>query len=114
MSCLLTGLHAFPLNPAAVTWPCTTRIPTGVPPRPLPFLQNSLHYSIPVAVLSVCSTQYKTVLDALRGRKERFLFEDVEVSLKQSVMAFITMNPGYPGRAGGRRVSFWPSFWASS
>ena len=32
---------------------------------------------IPVAVLSVCSTQYKTVLDALRARKETFLFEDV-------------------------------------
>ncbi|GBF97683.1 flagellar outer dynein arm heavy chain beta [Raphidocelis subcapitata] len=54
---------------------------------------------IPVAVLSVCSTQYKTVLDALRGRKERFVFEDVEICLKPSVMAFITMNPGYPGRA---------------
>jgi hypothetical protein len=46
------------------------------------------------------STQYKTVLDALRGRKERFTFEDVEIGLKPSVMAFITMNPGYPGRAG--------------
>ena len=32
---------------------------------------------IPVAVLSVCSTQYKTVLDAIRARKEKFLFEDV-------------------------------------
>ena len=54
---------------------------------------------IPVAVLSVCSTQYKTVLDAIRSRKDRFLFEDVEISLRRSVMAFITMNPGYPGRA---------------
>lgn len=32
---------------------------------------------IPVAVLSVCSTQYKTVLDAIRARKSHFLFEDV-------------------------------------
>ena len=32
---------------------------------------------IPVAVLSVCSTQYKTVLDAIRARKKMFLFEDV-------------------------------------
>ncbi|KAL6747291.1 flagellar outer dynein arm heavy chain beta [Haematococcus lacustris] len=54
---------------------------------------------IPVAVLSVCSTQYKTVLDAIRSRKERFVFEDVEVALRSTVMAFITMNPGYPGRA---------------
>ena len=102
---------------------------------------------IPVAVLSVCSTQYKvrllppsrpdsnmhkaqlapavllqdvlsygpccnplmaatqrmlftqTVLDALRARMERFTFEEVEMRLRPSVMAFITMNPGYPGRA---------------
>ena len=39
------------------------------------------------------------VLDALRARKERFVFEDIEISLKSTVMAFITMNPGYPGRA---------------
>jgi len=54
-----------------------------------------------------CSTQYKTVLDALRAKKERFTFEDVEISLKPSVMAFITMNPGYPGRAGGWCGSPW-------
>lgn len=36
---------------------------------------------IPVAVLSVCSTQYKTVLDAIRARKEMFLFEDVRCHL---------------------------------
>lgn len=47
----------------------------------------------------MCSTQYKTVLDALRARKERFVFEEVEMPLKPTIMAFITMNPGYPGRA---------------
>ena len=41
----------------------------------------------------------QTVLDALRARRERFTFEDVEMRLQPSVMAFITMNPGYPGRA---------------
>lgn len=41
----------------------------------------------------------QTVLDALRARKERFVFEDIEVTLRSTVMAFITMNPGYPGRA---------------
>ena len=65
---------------------------------------NNTH-SIPVAVLSVCSAQYKTVLDALRARRERFLFEDAEIALRPSVMAFITMNPGYPGRAGERRAA---------
>jgi dynein heavy chain len=54
---------------------------------------------IPVAVLSVCSTQYKTVLDAIRAKKQKFMFESVEISLRPSIMAFITMNPGYPGRA---------------
>lgn len=34
---------------------------------------------IPVAVLSVCSTQYKTVLDAIRARKEVFAFEEVRL-----------------------------------
>eukprot|EP00232_Nephroselmis_pyriformis_P019075 CAMPEP_0182900652 /NCGR_PEP_ID=MMETSP0034_2-20130328/28990_1 /TAXON_ID=156128 /ORGANISM="Nephroselmis pyriformis, Strain CCMP717" /LENGTH=4527 /DNA_ID=CAMNT_0025034901 /DNA_START=131 /DNA_END=13711 /DNA_ORIENTATION=+ len=54
---------------------------------------------IPVAVLSVCSTQYKTVLDAIRARKEKFIFEEIEITLRPTIMAFITMNPGYPGRA---------------
>ena len=54
---------------------------------------------IPVSVLSVCSTQYKTVLDALRAKKERFLFEEMDIPIQKSIMAFITMNPGYPGRA---------------
>ena len=55
---------------------------------------------IPVA--PVCSTQYKTVLDAIRAKKSQFMFEDVEISLRPSTMAFITMNPGYPGRRAAR------------
>lgn len=54
---------------------------------------------IPVSVLSVCSTQYKSVLDALRAKKDKFMFEGNQISLKPSTMAFITMNPGYAGRA---------------
>jgi len=57
---------------------------------------------IRVEVLSVCSTQYKSVLDALRAKKQRFLFADGsgdDVALSPTCMAFITMNPGYPGRA---------------
>lgn len=41
----------------------------------------------------------QTVLDALRARKDRFMFEETEIALKPSTMMFITMNPGYPGRA---------------
>ena len=44
---------------------------------------------IPVAVLSVCSTQYKTVLDALRARKETFLFEDVRFCLAVAYMCCV-------------------------
>lgn len=39
---------------------------------------------IPVPVLSVCSTQYKAVLDALRARATRFVFEGAEIDLKPS------------------------------
>ncbi len=61
------------------------------------------------------------MLDALRARKDRFVFEETEITLKPSTMMFITMNPGYPGRAelpesvkvctmpaGGVAVVGWP------
>ena len=51
------------------------------------------------AMIELLLIAVQTVLDALRARKERFVFEDIEVPLKSTVMAFITMNPGYPGRA---------------
>ena len=51
-------------------------------------------------VLSVCSVQYKTVLDAIRAKQPHFKYEGVEYVLhEQGCMSFITMNPGYLGRA---------------
>lgn len=41
----------------------------------------------------------QTLLDALRAKKDRFVFEGTEIPLRHSAMAFITMNPGYIGRA---------------
>ena len=50
-------------------------------------------------VLSVCSLQYKAVLDALRARADAYAMDGVRYSLSPyGCMAFITMNPGYLGR----------------
>ena len=58
---------------------------------------------ISIEVLSVVSTQVKTVLDALKEctknpAKTMFNFQDDEVRLRTTVGFFITMNPGYAGR----------------
>lgn len=53
---------------------------------------------ISVEVLSVVSTQFKSILDALKEKKTRFLFEKDEIALDPNVGVFITMNPGYLGR----------------
>ncbi|KAB0376184.1 hypothetical protein FD755_012827 [Muntiacus reevesi] len=53
---------------------------------------------ISVEVLSVVSVQVKMIHDALRNRKQRFVFLGEAIILKPSVGIFITMNPGYAGR----------------
>ncbi|XP_034084207.1 dynein heavy chain 11, axonemal [Gymnodraco acuticeps] len=53
---------------------------------------------IAVDVLSVVAVQVKTIQDAIRTKKKRFLFLDQDIVLKPSVGIFITMNPGYAGR----------------
>ena len=52
-----------------------------------------------ISEISKYCAMMQIVLDALRARKHKFLFEGTSMSLQSSVMAFITMNPGYPGRA---------------
>ncbi|CBY35491.1 unnamed protein product [Oikopleura dioica] len=49
-------------------------------------------------VLSVIAVQVKCIQDAIRDKKERFIFEGCDISLVPSVGIFITMNPGYAGR----------------
>ena len=43
-------------------------------------------------------TQVKSIQDAIRDKKQRFLFEGIEIRLTPTVGLFITMNPGYAGR----------------
>ncbi|XP_053322781.1 dynein axonemal heavy chain 11 [Spea bombifrons] len=53
---------------------------------------------IAVEVLSVVAVQVKSIQDAIRNKKNRFLFLGENITLKPSVGIFITMNPGYAGR----------------
>lgn len=53
---------------------------------------------IAVEVLSVVSTQFKSILDAIKEKKEKFMFVSDEIKLDPTVGVFITMNPGYLGR----------------
>ena len=53
---------------------------------------------IDVSVLSVISTQLKTIQNGLIMKLKRFHFEGQEISLDLRVGIFITMNPGYAGR----------------
>ena len=53
---------------------------------------------ISVEVLSVVAVQVKSIQDAIKMKKERFIFEGIEIKLTPTVGLFITMNPGYAGR----------------
>lgn len=50
-------------------------------------------------VLSVCSVQFKSVTDAIKFDKKRFVLQGDEINLDPTCGVFITMNPGYLGRA---------------
>uniref|UniRef100_A0A8D0L2M4 Dynein axonemal heavy chain 11 n=1 Tax=Sphenodon punctatus TaxID=8508 RepID=A0A8D0L2M4_SPHPU len=54
---------------------------------------------ISVEVLSVVAVQVKTIQDAIQHKKKRFNFLGEMIDLKTTVGIFITLNPGYAGRA---------------
>ncbi|XP_065190514.1 dynein axonemal heavy chain 10-like [Sycon ciliatum] len=53
---------------------------------------------IDISVLSVISTQLKTIQNALIHDLKRFQFEGAEIAMDSRMGIFITMNPGYAGR----------------
>lgn len=54
---------------------------------------------ISVEVLSVVATQVKSVLDSIKAKKSSCCLLGDHVNLVPTVGMFITMNPGYAGRA---------------
>lgn len=53
---------------------------------------------ISVEVLSVVAVQVKSIQDAIKDKKKKFIFQGEEIVLVPTVGLFITMNPGYAGR----------------
>ena len=54
---------------------------------------------ISVEVLSVVAVQVKSILDAIKNKRTKFNFFGGMINLVPTVGLFITMNPGYAGRA---------------
>ena len=61
-------------------------------------MSGTVTQSLSVPYHHFVTLQVKSIQDAIRDRKKRFLFEGVEIKLVPSVGLFITMNPGYAGR----------------
>ena len=54
---------------------------------------------ITVEVLSVIAVQVKSIQDAIKEDKRVFMFMGIMINLRSTIGYFVTMNPGYAGRA---------------
>ena len=54
---------------------------------------------IDIEVLSVIAQQVLTIMEACKMKVDRFVFEGRDIALNPNYGVFITMNPGYAGRA---------------